>query len=229
MKSSSATVTVNARPIPPVTLTRVDLQPDTATVRPGQTVALQVVGHFSDGSSRPLTNCRLTPDAGTVSNGAFSASRVGEYTVTANCDGGQTDRARITVIRINLSVRALFRFDSTNVYVQAERDSLKALAELLKANPNMQLTIQGHTDWVGSVGYNEKLGLRRIEAVIEILKAEGVSQAQIDGFTRNSFGECQPIVSNATSAGRAQNRRVEVTDPGSATQYVGTATCRNRP
>lgn len=229
LRSSSATVTVNARPIPPVTLTRVDLQPDQATISAGESVALRVVGHFSDGTSRPLTNCRLSPDAGTVSDGSFTATRAGEYTITANCDGGQMDRSRITVIPINLSVRALFRFDSTNVYVQAERDSLKALAQLLKANPNMQLTIQGHTDWVGSVGYNEKLGMRRIQSVLDILKAEGVSQAQLDAFTKNSFGECQPIASNATNAGRAQNRRVEVTDPGSATQYVGTATCRNRP
>jgi outer membrane protein OmpA-like peptidoglycan-associated protein/outer membrane protein W len=229
LKSSSATVTVNARPIPPVTLTRVDLQPDQATISAGESVALRVVGQFSDGSSRPLTNCRLTPDAGTVSNGSFSATRAGEYTITANCDGGQTDRSRITVQSISFTVRALFEFNKTNVYVQAERDSLKALAQLLKANPNMQLTIQGHTDWVGSVGYNEKLGMRRIEAVLEILKAEGVSQAQLDAFTKNSFGECQPIASNATNGGRAQNRRVEVTDPGSATQYVGTATCPNRP
>lgn len=229
LKSSSATVTVNARPIPPPTLTRVDLQPDMATVRVGQAVALRVVGHFSDGSSRPLTNCQYTPDAGTVSNGSFNATRAGEYTVTANCDGGQTDRSMITVTSISFTVRALFEFNKTNVFVQAERDSLKALAQLLTANPSMQLTIQGHTDWVGSVGYNEKLGMGRIAAVIEILKAEGVGQAQLDSFTKNSFGECQPIASNATKAGRAQNRRVEVTDPGSATQYVGTATCRNRP
>lgn len=227
-KASSATVTVNARLIPPVTLTRVDLQPDQATISAGESVALRVVGFYSDGTSRPVT-CQLTADAGTVSNGSFSAGRAGSYTVTANCDGGQTDRSRITVTPISITLRAMFEFNKTNVFVQAERDSLKVLATLLKANPGMMLTLQGHTDWVGGVSYNEKLGSQRIAAVLEILKAEGVSQAQLDGFTKTSFGECQQVAANTTKAGRDQNRRVEITDPGSAKAYEGTGACKNRP
>lgn len=229
VKQASTTITVNPRPAPPVTLTRVDLQPDNATIKVGESVALRVVGHYSDGTSRPLTNCQLTPDAGTISGSSFSATRAGDYTVTANCEGGQMDRSRITVTAISITVRALFEFDKTNVYVQAERDSLKALATLLKANPNMRLVMQGHTDWVGTTTYNARLAQRRIQAVVDILKAEGVSQAQLDAITKTSYGECQPVADNRTREGRAQNRRVTVNDPESAPTYTGTAQCRNRP
>ncbi len=228
-QTAMATVRVDPRPAPAVTLTRVDLQPDNATIFVGERQNLTVMGHYSDGTSRALTNCQLTPDGGTVSNGAFSANVAGSYTVTAVCEGGQSDRSNITVRSINITVRALFEFNKTNVYIQAERDSLRWLATQLQEHPTLMLTIYGHTDWVGSVSYNDRLGTRRIQAVMDTLKTYGIPESRIATFMKRSFGECQPIASNRTNEGRALNRRVEIFDTPSAKQYEGGASCPNRP
>jgi len=228
-QTAMATVRVDPRPAPAVTLTRVDLQPDNATIFVGERQDLTVMGFYSDGTSRTLTNCQLTPDGGTVSNGGFSANIAGGYTVTAVCEGGQSDRSNITVESINITVRALFEFNKTNVYIQAERDSLRWLATQLQEHPTLTLTIYGHTDWVGSVSYNDRLGTRRIQAVMDTLQTYGIPESRIMTFMKRSYGECQPIASNQTDQGRALNRRVEIFDTPSAKQYEGGATCTNRP
>lgn len=229
VKTDAATVTVNPRPAPPVTLDRVDLQPDAVTIPAGGQARLRVMGFYTDGSSRELTNCQLTPDGGTVTNSVFTATRAGTYTVTAICEAGKSDRSTITVEAITVTIRALFEFDQTNVYVQAERDSLRWLAGQLQQHPGLNLTLYGHTDWVGSVSYNAALGDRRIKAVADSLVAYGVPADRIRTFTTRSYGECQPIADNRNSDGRRLNRRVEIFDTPNAKQYEGSATCRNRP
>ena len=115
------------------------------------------------------------------------------------------------------------------MHVQTERDSLRILSDLLKQYPNLSLTIYGHTDWVGSVKYNEALGGRRIQAVMDTLANYGIDRARMQGWTRTSYGECQPIADNKTKEGRALNRRVEVYDSQNAKQYSGTGDCKNNP
>jgi OOP family OmpA-OmpF porin len=66
----------------------------------------------------------------------------------------------------------------------------------------------GHTDSVGSDAYNQRLSERRAMAVKEYLISRGVSPSVI---AARGAGESQPVASNATAAGRAQNRRVDVT------------------
>ena len=133
---------------------------------PGQAVTYRVTGYYSDGTSRDLPAATLNANGGTVSGRTYTApSAAGTYTITAQCGEGRSATATVTVQRIVFTARALFEFDKTNVYVQAERDSLRVLSDLLKQYPNLSLTIYGHTDWVGSVKYNEGLGARRIQAV----------------------------------------------------------------
>ncbi len=222
-KTDNVTVTVVQPPPPAPTLTRVDLQPDNATVFGGEAVPLRVMGFWSDGTSRELTNCQLTPDGGTIANGAFSSRVAGTYTVTATCEGGRTDRSTITVRTVDVTLRALFRFNRTNVYVRAELDSLRALARLMNENPTLQLTLYGHTDSVGSDAYNCNLGWRRIQAVADSLRSFGAPADRITAAMKTSYGERQPVATNNTDAGRAQNRRVEIYDRGSAKEYTGQA------
>ena len=66
---------------------------------------------------------------------------------------------------------------------------------------------QGHTDSVGSDAYNQKLSVRRAEAVKAYLVGKGVDAKRV--YTEGK-GEKQPVATNKTAAGRAQNRRVEI-------------------
>lgn len=85
---------------------------------------------------------------------------------------------------------------------------LEAFAEYLKANPNIRIQIQGHTDNVGDDGQNLSLSSERAFAVFEVLTQKfGVPRSQIAGA--KGFGETQPVADNVTEAGRAKNRRTE--------------------
>jgi OOP family OmpA-OmpF porin len=69
------------------------------------------------------------------------------------------------------------------------------------------VTVAGYTDSVGSDAYNLNLSRRRAESVVEYLRTHGM---KTDRFDVHAFGKADPVGSNATAAGRAQNRRVNV-------------------
>ena len=71
------------------------------------------------------------------------------------------------------------------------------------------IEVHGHTDATGPEEYNMGLSQRRAEAVRDWL-LENFSQLRADQFTVRQFGETQPIATNDTREGRAQNRRVEI-------------------
>jgi OOP family OmpA-OmpF porin len=77
----------------------------------------------------------------------------------------------------------------------------------LKQHPNVQVHVDGHTDSVGSDAYNMALGERRARSVASALADEGISPSRM---TTRSFGEQNPVASNETAAGRAENRRAEI-------------------
>jgi outer membrane protein OmpA-like peptidoglycan-associated protein len=222
-------ICVKERPKPPVVLDRCELVPSNSTVYPRGTVTYTVRGYFSDGTSRELPEASLNANGGTVAGRTYTAPAAGNYIVTAQCGAGKTATANVTVRSINITLRALFDFDKTNVHHQAELDSLRWLAGQLKEFPTLSLSIFGHTDWVGSVKYNESLGMRRVKAVMDSLASYGVDRARMDSWVKTSYGECQPIADNKTKDGRAMNRRVEVSDTPSAKQYEGTGECKNKP
>lgn len=100
----------------------------------------------------------------------------------------------------------LFPFNSTDL-VPAGRENLRNLAESLRENPETEVLIVGHTDAVGSDAYNQGLSERRAAAAADILGSNGVPRDRIRTAGR---GKTEPIASNETEAGQAQNRRVEV-------------------
>lgn len=221
-------ICVQARPVA-VTLDRCEIVPSTATTIVDQPVEFRVMGYYSDGTSRELTDATLNADGGTITNRTYRSAASGEYVITAQCGAGRSARATVTVRSINITLRALFQFDRTNIFVQAERDSLRMLADLLRQHPGLNLTIYGHTDWVGSVDYNAALGQRRIRAVLDTLANYGVDRARMATWATISYGECQPVADNRTRDGRALNRRVEIFDTPSAKRYEGSSQCRERP
>jgi OOP family OmpA-OmpF porin len=99
-----------------------------------------------------------------------------------------------------------FEFDSAKL-TPAAKGILDEAATGIKAASGHTFNVVGHTDSVGSDGFNMGLGQRRANAVKEALVARGVPAGQLQTA---SMGERQPIATNETAAGRAENRRVEI-------------------
>ena len=109
-------------------------------------------------------------------------------------------------LNVTLPEGVLFAFDSAAVSGPAQND-LYALARNLQQYPNSTVQVIGHTDSTGAASYNMDLSQRRARAVAAILTSGGVSPNRI---ATSGMGSSQPVASNATDAGRAQNRRVEI-------------------
>jgi len=99
-----------------------------------------------------------------------------------------------------------FEFDKSSLTPLGRR-VLDEAAEKLKANPNLRVEIEGHTDSIGTELYNLGLGKRRAEAVKGYMALR--HQVDAERMTALSYGESRPIAENRTAEGRAQNRRVE--------------------
>lgn len=113
---------------------------------------------------------------------------------------------------VSLSAAALFDFDKENIK-EAAKPRLDEVANRVRSLEDVEaVTIVGHTDSVGSEAYNEQLSMRRANAVKNYLLDQGVDPSLV---STSGMGESQPVADNSTDAGRAQNRRVEITIRGS--------------
>lgn len=109
-------------------------------------------------------------------------------------------------IQVTFASGLLYDFDS-DVVKPAARENLSNLAASLDQYPDTDLLIVGHTDSVGAEAYNQRLSERRARAAADFLASQGVNSGRI---RTRGLGEGEPKASNATDAGRAENRRVEV-------------------
>ena len=85
--------------------------------------------------------------------------------------------------------------------------SLDEAITIMKANPNLTGEIRGYTDGKGTEKYNQKLSERRANAVREYFIQHGIAA---DRIRAKGYGMANPVASNDTEEGRAQNRRVEL-------------------
>ena len=93
------------------------------------------------------------------------------------------------------------------VITPAGQQKLDAAAATLAANPTVEVSVEGHTDAVGSDAYNQGLSERRAKAAVAYLAGKGVAPARMKAV---GYGESKPAASNDTAAGRASNRRVDL-------------------
>ena len=108
--------------------------------------------------------------------------------------------------KVTFAADAFFDFDKA-VLKPDGKAKLDDLASKL-GGLNLEVIIAvGHTDSIGPDAYNQKLSIRRAEAVKSYLVGKGVDAKRV--YTEGK-GEKQPVATNKTSAGRAQNRRVEI-------------------
>lgn len=87
------------------------------------------------------------------------------------------------------------------------RDTLNRAAAAMKANPSAHLRLEGYTDSTGTAPHNDSLSDRRAAAVADYLKASGIDASRLTGA---GFGPDKPVDTNATTSGKADNRRVEL-------------------
>ena len=113
--------------------------------------------------------------------------------------------------KVTYAADAFFDFDKSFIKPEGKA-KLDDLADKVKAI-NLEVIIAvGHTDSVGSDAYNQKLSLRRSQAVKAYLVSKGIDKTRI--YTEGK-GEKQPVADNKTKEGRAKNRRVEIEVVGS--------------
>lgn len=126
-----------------------------------------------------------------------------------------TDGNGLQAVRVTFDSGILFTSGSATLSNTA-KTSLANFATVLKNNPDCDVAIQGYTDNTPFRGYtaaqsvqkNLELSQQRAQAVTNYLTSLGVNYNQIRATT--GYGEANPVASNATAAGKAQNRRVEV-------------------
>src|SRR5688572_12859502 len=109
-------------------------------------------------------------------------------------------------IAVSFASGLLYDFDSDAIKPTAAQN-LRALAQSLDKYPNTDILIVGHTDATGSDSYNQSLSERRAQSAQLFLVREGVANGRLRATGR---GETEPIASNDTETGQAQNRRVEI-------------------
>jgi outer membrane protein OmpA-like peptidoglycan-associated protein len=112
-------------------------------------------------------------------------------------------------IEANASIILKNIFFSVNQYdlKPASQIELDEVVKLLKENPMLSIQINGYTDNVGKPADNLLLSENRAKSVVNYLKAKGIDPKRL---SYKGFGETQPVSSNTTEAGRAQNRRTEL-------------------
>lgn len=110
--------------------------------------------------------------------------------------------------QLKLNIPNDVSFDLNSAAIRPEmRGVLDPFAEQLRGDPNARLTIVGHTDSSGSPAINDPLSVARANSVRDYLVTRGVPASHVQTAGR---GEREPVADNATEAGRARNRRVEI-------------------
>ena len=121
-------------------------------------------------------------------------------------DTGVTVSRQGENILLNMPSSITFGFDQATVQSQF-MGTLNNISNVLVQYPSTFVDVIGHTDSVGTEAYNQDLSQRRAQAVANVLVNQGVQPQRL---VVRGLGEQFPIASNATDAGRAQNRRVEI-------------------
>ncbi len=117
-----------------------------------------------------------------------------------------TDKNNLQAIKVTFDSGILFSTGKSSLSADS-KNALAKFAESLKTTPETDVAIYGHTDNTGSREINEKISNQRAESVAKYLIEKGVSGSRL---RTQGMAYDEPVASNETAEGRAQNRRVEI-------------------
>ncbi len=164
----------------------------------------------SDGDGVPdyLDRCPSTPPGVAVDNSGCPFDSDGDG-VADHLDKCPNTPKGATVNEAGCwSLQATTLYDSNSSYIRAAAyPLLDEVTSILEKNPEMEVEVQGHTDNTGSAEYNQWLSEKRAQRVKDYLVSKGIDPSRLEA---KGYGLTQPVASNATEEGRAQNRRVEL-------------------
>lgn len=153
-------------------------------------------------SSDEAPDCRQLPPLSTIGKYGEGAD--------ADADAGLDD--------IDSSQRQVFFPDVNFEFDKADLNDLgkgrvRQISQLLASVPNLNIVVEGHTDFIGTDEYNNDLGRRRAEAVIQELTELGIDPSRLSSI---SYGESKPIFTEEEDWARAVNRRAQFSVQGEA-------------
>ena len=120
--------------------------------------------------------------------------------------GVEVTRPAENEIAVRLTNDILFDFNSYALRTES-RETLRELANNFRQYPDEEVSVEGHTDNVGSDDYNQHLSEQRAYSVRDYLVEQGVPTERVSAI---GFGKTQPKATNDTPEGRQINRRVEI-------------------
>ncbi|MFA5618899.1 MAG: OmpA family protein [Weeksellaceae bacterium] len=157
----------------------------------GNTVLGALAGAVIGGVAGGLIGNKMDQQAKQIENTLPGAE------VTRTAEGIQV------ILDENSNVR--FEYNKSDLTVQA-KENLEKLIPIFNQYPDTNILVVGYTDSIGSQQYNLPLSEKRAKSVVDYLATRGISNSRLSSLGK---GKEEPRTSNATEAGRAQNRRVE--------------------
>ncbi len=122
-------------------------------------------------------------------------------------NNGCPEVSKEVVTKMEYAAKRIF-FVTGSAKLSSKSDAaLNEVTKILSDDPNLKLSIEGHTDNVGKAEYNKTLSDKRANSVKTYLQNKGVTESRL---TATGFGMDVPVADNKTAAGRAKNRRVEL-------------------
>lgn len=121
---------------------------------------------------------------------------------------GCPEIAKEVIEKVNMAAKNVFFATGSYKLLAKSFKSLNDVAAIMKADESLMLDIDGHTDEVGSDESNQTLSENRAGSVREYLISKGVAESRM---ISTGYGESKPVADNKTAAGRAKNRRTEMT------------------
>ena len=143
-----------------------------------------------------------------LSGGCATTGKIGEVSKFDIATASREDIAEALKKdgRVVISGGILFETDSAKLAPSAA-DLVMRLADVMKKNPDLKVAVVGYTDSTGDFKYNLQLSDRRAKAMVDALVKDGVAENRLAGV---GLGPLNPVATNDTTEGRAQNRRVEL-------------------
>ncbi|WNW13349.1 OmpA family protein [Pseudomonas sp. DTU_2021_1001937_2_SI_NGA_ILE_001] len=114
--------------------------------------------------------------------------------------GAQLEQSGKAVLHVN------FASDQSRILPDSQAQ-LQQVVQLLRQDSVLKLAVNGYTDDTGDAAHNKTLSAQRAEAVVAAIVAQGIDATRLSA---TGFGESAPVADNASEAGKAQNRRVEL-------------------